>query len=270
MTLGFIGTGNIASAVVTGLCAAPAPPSKILVSPRGAEKALALAAAFPAVEVAPDNQAVVDGSATVVLALRPQDAKQVLAPLRFRAEQRVISLLALTPLETARELVAPAGAAGAAGASGGAIVRALPLPSCAERLGPIVVYPGAPWAMAFFAPIGTPLAAAEERELNVLWALTALIAPYFALIAAGAGWAANAGVAAPTAGTYLATMFHALSTLAVRAPGGDFEALTAEAMTPGGLNQQALKEIRAAGGFEAFLAALDTILARLGEAVPKR
>ncbi len=267
MTLGFIGTGNIASAVVTGLCAAPAPPGKILVSPRGAEKAFALAAAFPAVEVAPDNQAVVDGSATVVLALRPQDAKQALAPLAFRAEQRVISLLALTPLETARELVAPAGAAGA---PGGAIVRALPLPSCAERLGPIVVYPGAPWAMAFFAPLGTPLAVAEERELNVLWALTALIAPYFALIAEGAGWAANAGVAAPTAGTYLATMFHALSTLAVRAPGGDFEALTAEAMTPGGLNQQALKEIRAAGGFEAFLAALDAILARLGEPVAKR
>ncbi len=37
MTLGFIGTGNIASAVVTGLCAAPAPPGKVLVSPRGAE-----------------------------------------------------------------------------------------------------------------------------------------------------------------------------------------------------------------------------------------
>lgn len=266
MTLGFIGTGNIASAVVTGLCASPAPPGKVLVSPRGAEKAFALAAAFPAVEVAPDNQAVVDGSATVVLAVRPQDAERILAPLAFRAEQRVISLLALTPIETARELVAPAGAAGAAGA----IVRALPLPSCAERLGPIVVYPGEPWAMAFFAPIGTPLAAAEERELNVLWALTALIAPYFALIAAGAGWAVNAGVAAPTAGTYLATMFHALSTLAVRAPGGDVEALVAEAMTPGGLNQQALKEIRAAGGFEAFLAALDAILARLGEAVPKR
>ncbi len=266
MTLGFIGTGNIASAVVAGLCASPAPPGKVLVSPRGAEKAFALAAAFPTVEVAPDNQAVVDGSTTVVLAVRPQDAKRILAPLRFRAGQRVISLLALTPLETARELVAPAGAAGAAGA----IVRALPLPSCAERLGPIVVYPGEPWAMAFFAPIGTPLAAAEERELNVLWAMTALIAPYFALIAAGAGWAVNAGVAAPTAGTYLATMFHALSTLAVRAPGGDFEALVAEAMTPGGLNQQALNEIRAAGGFEAFLAALDAILARLGESVPQR
>ncbi len=269
MTLGFIGTGNIASAVVTGLCAAPAPPGKVLVSPRGAEKAFALAAAFPAVEVAPENQAVVDGSATVVLAVRPQDAERILAPLGFRAGQRVISLLALTPLETARGLVAPAGAAGTAGAAG-AIVRALPLPSCAERLGPIVVYPGEPWAMAFFAPIGTPLAVAEERELNVLWALTALIAPYFALIAAGAGWATNAGVAAPTAGTYLATMVHALSTLAVRAPDGDFEALTAEAMTPGGLNQQALDEIRAAGGFEAFLAALDAILARLGEAVPQR
>ena len=43
-----------------------------------------------------------------------------------------------------------------------------------------------------------------------------------------------------------------------------------EAMGPAGRNEKALKEIRAAGGFEAFLAALDAILARLGEAVPKR
>ncbi len=260
MALGFIGTGNIASALVRGLCTSQAPPAKVLLSPRSAEKAVALAAEFPVVDVAPDNQAVVDGSATVVLAVRPQDAGPVLAPLRFRAEQRVVSLLALTPLAQARHLVAPAGD----------VVRALPLPSCAHHLGPIAVYPGTPWALELFRPTGTPLAAASERELNVLWTLTALIAPYFALVAEGARWAVKAGVAEPTAGAYLASMLHALSSLAAAAEGGDFEALVAEAATPGGLNEQALHEIRTAGGYEAFLAALDSILARLGEAVPER
>ncbi len=37
-----------------------------------------------------------------------------------------------------------------------------------------------------------------------------------------------------------------------------------------GLNRQALEEIRTAGGIEAILAALDAVLARLGEAVPER
>ena len=37
-----------------------------------------------------------------------------------------------------------------------------------------------------------------------------------------------------------------------------------------GLNRQALEEIRAAGGIEAILLALDAARARLGEAVPER
>ncbi len=39
MTLGFIGTGNIASAVVMGRCASQAPPGITVVSPRGAARA---------------------------------------------------------------------------------------------------------------------------------------------------------------------------------------------------------------------------------------
>ena len=47
MTLGFIGTGSIAAAVVKGLCRADPAPDAVLVSPRNAEKAAALAAEFP-------------------------------------------------------------------------------------------------------------------------------------------------------------------------------------------------------------------------------
>ncbi len=65
-------------------------------------------------------------------------------------------------------------------------------------------------------------------------------------------------------------MFHALSTRALRDRGQGLEALAAEASTPGGPNRQALDGIRAAGGIEAILAALDAVLARLGEAVPER
>ena len=56
---GFVGTGAITRAMVTGLSAVdPAP--EIVVSPRGAEASASLAGRFGNVRVAADNQAVVD------------------------------------------------------------------------------------------------------------------------------------------------------------------------------------------------------------------
>ena len=51
---------------------------------------------------------------------------------------------------------------------------------------------------------------------------------------------------------------------------GDFSDIFAEAMTPGGLNEQALTEIRGKGAYAGILAALDSILKRLEERPVKR
>lgn len=72
MRLGFVGTGAITSAIVTGLNAAGIDGDTILVSPRNAETAAALAAKFPNVTVAASNQAVLDGSNVVIIAVRPR------------------------------------------------------------------------------------------------------------------------------------------------------------------------------------------------------
>lgn len=105
MTIGFIGTGNIASALVRGLCASARPPSRILVSPRNTEKAARLAAEFAQVRVAATNQAVVDESDTVILSVLPQAAEKILGALAFRTGQRIVSLIAMTPLDLTRRLV---------------------------------------------------------------------------------------------------------------------------------------------------------------------
>jgi pyrroline-5-carboxylate reductase len=258
MTIGFIGTGNIASALVRGLCTADRPPPGILVSPRNAEKASRLAAEFARVQVAESNQAVVDGSDCVVLAVLPKAAEEVLRALTFRSEQRIVSLVALTPVARVRDLVHPAKI----------VVRAVPLPSAARRLGPIALYPTDAEVIRVLEGVGTPVPAANERDLHVLWALTALIAPYFALLEEICGWAVAAGVESSTARTYLASMFHALSVLAMEDGGVGFGELRVEATTPGGLNEQALREIRDLGGHRSFLNALDSILVRLDESAP--
>ena len=67
MRIGFLGTGAITEAVVTGLATAPEPPD-IVVSPRTIARSRALAQCFGNVAVAADNQAVLDRADIVVLA----------------------------------------------------------------------------------------------------------------------------------------------------------------------------------------------------------
>lgn len=254
MTPGFLGTGSIASAMVRGLCTAAEPPARILVSPRSADKAAALARDFPAVvEVAADNQAVVDGADCVVLSVLPPQLPEVAGALRFRAGQPVLSCVALVPLAEVVTLVAPAGP----------VVRAVPLPSSARQLGPIAYFPEEDFAAALLRRIGTPVATGGEAEFHALWTLTALIAPYFEVLEHARHWAAGRGVADAAAKAYSASMAQALAVLAVEHEGTDFSALIAEAMTPGGLNEQTRRELGEAGAFAAFPDALERIYRRL-------
>ncbi len=256
--LGFIGTGNITTALVEGLCTATSPPATIVVSPRNAEKASELSQKFPQVKVAESNQAVVDACDIVFLAILTQTAPSILADLQFRPEQTIISLVASMPISETRKLVEPAQN----------VLRAIPLPPVAQHLGPILLYPENPEVIAIFSKIGKPLAVATEQQFNLLTTVTALIGPFYTLIDETSRWAFAAGVNQQVAASYTAEMFHALSVLALDVPEGKFSALVTEASSPGGLNEQALAVVRKHGGYDAFKKALDTIAIRMGETPP--
>ncbi len=80
MKLGFIGTGALSSAIVTGLKSLPGETTPVVISPRNEEIAAGLAARFPDVTIAADNQAVLDQSDMVMLAVRPQIARDACMP----------------------------------------------------------------------------------------------------------------------------------------------------------------------------------------------
>jgi len=254
MQLGFIGTGAIATALAEGLCAAGISGLHILVSPRNAARAARLAARFSQVEIAENNQAVIQGSEVVFLALRPQAAVPVLRGLQFFSERKIISLIAVTPLAVLKDVTAPARQ----------VCRAVPLLSVAQHQGPIAVYPDHAYAGDILSRVGRLFPVSDEKSLELLWALTALISPYYALLETAANWAAAAGIDAQTARDYTAAMFLALSQAAANASGKNFSNLVNEAATPGGLNAQALKLIRSRGAYKAFQTALDSIADRLG------
>jgi pyrroline-5-carboxylate reductase len=71
MKLGFIGTGKIASSVITGICNSKISFTKILISPRNKKIAKDLKKNFKKVEIVKDNQEIVDNCNWVFLSITP-------------------------------------------------------------------------------------------------------------------------------------------------------------------------------------------------------
>ena len=255
MRLGFVGTGAITSAIVTGLNTGGGGDT-ILVSPRNAETAAALAAKFPSVTVAASNQAVLDGSDVVMLAIRPQVGTGVLSELRFRADHDVISLMAITPLEQVRAMVAPART----------VTRAIPLPLVADRCGPTPIFPPDQTAASIFNRLGTAIEATSVDQFIAFSTATATMAPYFTFAEEIAAWLTRHGVPAADARRYVGTVFQGLGDIAATTQEHSLAALAGEFATRGGINEQVLAHMKARGAFDALSEGLDAVLQRMKKA----
>lgn len=247
MALGFVGTGTIAAAMVEGLGG-----EEIILSPRGAATAAELAARFAGVRVAADNQAVVDAAETVVLAIRPQVAEEVVRALRFRPGQRVVSLVAATTIGRLQDWIGP----------GVTLLRAVPLPFVAARSGVTPVFPPDPWTEALFDRLGTAVPCRTEAEFDLIAVGSALMGTYFGILQSAQDWLTGQGLEPAAARTYLAGLFASLGQTAA-ASTQDFSALRAEFSTRGGLNEQMARVFAETGGTAALTAALDSVLTRV-------
>lgn len=246
MTVGFIGIGTIAAAMVEGLGG-----GDLLLSPRGAQTAARLAR-LEGVRVAASNQAVLDGATTIVLAVRPQIVEEVVRALRFRPDHKVISLVAATQIEQLREWIGldlP-------------VVRAVPLPFVAARTGVTPVFPPEPEALALFDRLGQALPCQSLGEFDLLAAGSAMMGSYFGLLATVQDWLVEKGLPEPSARAYMAGLFDNLGRVAVASP-KDFASLRTDHSTPGGLNEQVFRDFAASGGTAALTQALEAVLTRI-------
>ncbi|UDF32161.1 UNVERIFIED_ORG: NAD(P)-binding domain-containing protein (plasmid) [Roseateles sp. XES5] len=252
--IGFIGTGAITDAMVRGLLAKPAAVPHVMVSMRSTEISAALAADFPQVLVSSDNQAIVDGCDTVVLAIRPQIAEEVVRPLRFRDGQAVISVVAATSRPALLDWI-------------GADVRlsqAIPLPFVARRKGVTAVYPPDTNTAALFEVLGNAVECETKAEYDLLAAASALMATYFGIMHRTTAWLAEKGLPEEKGRAYLAPLFAGLAETAERAGKNvDFIELSRDFATRGGLNEQVLRDFSDKGGPDALTQALDRVLKRI-------
>lgn len=218
-SIGFVGTGAIAEAIVDGLGDGPS----VFLSPRNARIADALARRHPGVRVCDTNQAVVDAAPVVMLTVRPDSVAEVLAELRVPEDRVLISAVAGWSVEALRERLdvdVP-------------IVRAIPLPAVRHRQGVTALYPAHPVAEDLFGQLGGTLVAPTPETFDALFAATATISTHLHYLDTVAHWVTLHGVEPREADQYVRGMFAGL--------GADNSIPLAELAgaheTPGGLNE---------------------------------
>uniref|UniRef100_A0A6V2T9N2 Pyrroline-5-carboxylate reductase catalytic N-terminal domain-containing protein n=1 Tax=Emiliania huxleyi TaxID=2903 RepID=A0A6V2T9N2_EMIHU len=251
-TLGFVGVGVMNEALVRGLCTLEVPPEAVVLSPRGAAKAASLSEDFEAATVAADNQQVLDRSDIIFLGVLPAQLEAVCRELRFEPRHTVVSLVSTAPLALLRECCSPAGT----------VMRAIPLPPVAQHRGATVMCPPHPVVTPLFESLGTAVAVEAEETLLKLMPVTALMGQLYAQQLAAQSWLQEQGVDAGAAARWVGAVYHTVSYDSAT-PGPDTFASLVEEQTPGGLNEQVLREMREAGASLALRDSLDDVLARI-------
>ena len=253
MNVGFIGVGTITEAVVTGLCEAEIPGLSILLSPRSVDRSRRLSERYAAVEVAANNQQVLDRSELVFLAVRPQDAGEVLDALGFRRDLKVVSFIATISSAEIQRQVRPARF----------VARVAPVPPVARRTGPIAMCPPNPELSGFLDPLGTVIEVSDEAQLDAFFSASALMAPYFELLDSVSSWLRAQGVDAAHADAYTGALFRGIAESSTRPTGEGFAELVDEHATRAGINEQLRRELVATGFYDRIRAGLDLIQSRM-------
>lgn len=247
--IGFIGTGVIASSIVTGFCAAGGE-HEIVVSPRNAERAAALAEKFPTVYVAASNQEVIDRSEWVVLSVVPSIGAKLLSGLSFNPAHKVVNLMAMLRLPDIEKIIGKTKA----------LIHMVPLPFIAQRTGPIVMYPRNDELSGIFSPLGSVYFTESEKEAEALQVITALMSHHYRMLSEVAAWGEKQGLNPLLSAEYTAEFFGAIANRAFL-EASDLHKLAQE-YTPGGLNEAALKRLEESGMYSVIGTTLDMVAKR--------
>ncbi len=155
-TLGILGVGHLATYTVTGLRNG-GDQRRIILSPRNAEAASRLAGQCRC-DIAGSNQAVVEGSDIILLAVRPQSLSTLLRGLTFKPGQLVISAMAGVSLQQLRQY---------SGLQATTLVRALPPASVEVGAGPVPLFPANAAAETLFGTMGKVIVLESEALFDV-------------------------------------------------------------------------------------------------------
>ena len=253
MKLGFIGTGNISSDVVTGICNSKISFKKIIVSPRNRKKAQSLKKKFYKVSIAKNNQEVIDKSDWVFLGVLPEVGEKILPKLNFKSNQTIVSFISTINYAQLKKIVKKKAK----------IIRAIPMPPISLGKGPVAIFPPNKKVKIFFNKIGTTIEIRSEKLSQNFWATSGTMASFYELLKVLSDWLVKKGLKRNQAQKYITSLYSALASLASFNSKKNLKYFVAESQTPGGLNWQGVNELRKSGYFKSLEKSINNILKRL-------
>jgi len=255
MKLGFIGTGKIASSVITGICNSEIYFKKIIISQRNKGIAQSLKNKFKKVVIVKDNQKIVNSCNWIFLSVTPTVGKKIIKDLKFRSNQTVISFISTITLAQLKKAIKVKAK----------IVRAIPLPPISLKKGPVPICPPNIKVKNFFNKIGTTVEIKNEKSSINFWSISGMMAPFYELLRVMTDWLVKRGVRRDNAQKYITSLFLALSEDAAVNSKKDLKYLVKESQTPKGLNEQGVKELTKAGFYRSLEKTLNSIHKRLNK-----
>ena len=255
MKLGFIGTGKIASSVITGICGSSIKYSKICISSRNSKIAKGLKKRFKRISIERDNQKIVDSCNWVFLAVTPTVGKKIIKDLKFKSSQIVISLISTITIPELKKMIKVKAN----------IVRAIPLPPISLKKGPVPICPPNKKVKNFFDKIGSTVEIKNEKLSINFWSTSGMMASYYEILKIMSNWLVKKGIKRLDAQKYITTLFLALSEDAVVNSKKELKYLVKESQTPKGLNEQGLKEMNKRGVYKSVINTLNIIHKRLNK-----
>ena len=255
MILGFIGTGNIVSDVVTGISKSKINYKKIIISPRNKQKAQSLKKKFKKVVIAKDNQDVINKSDWVFLGVLPEVGKKILPKLNFKNKQIIVSFISTINYAQLKKIVKKKLK----------IVRAIPMPPIRLGKGPVAIFPPDRKVKYFFNKIGTTIEIRNEKLSNNFWAISGTMASFYELVKVLSDWLTKKKLNRIQAQQYITSLYSALAELASVNSKKPLKNFVAESQTPGGLNWQGVNELRKSGYYKSLEKSVNNILKRLNK-----
>ena len=255
MKLGFIGTGKIASSVITGICKSKIKFNKILVSARNKTVAQNLSKKFKKVTIAKNNQQIVDNCNWVFLSVTPSVGEKIIKNLKFKSNQTIISFISTITLARLKKDIKVKAQ----------IVRAIPLPPISLKKGPVPICPPNRKVKEFFNHLGTTVEIKNEKSSINFWSTSGMMAPFYELLRVMTDWLVKRGVKRDNAQKYITSLFLALSEDAVVNSKLNLKHLVKESQTPKGLNEQGVRELTKAKFYKSIEKTLNSIHKRLSK-----
>ncbi len=255
MKLGFIGTGNISSDVITGICNSKISFKKIIVSPRNKKKAQYLKKKFKKVSIAKSNQEVIDKSDWIFLGILPEVGEKILPKLNFKSNQTIVSFISTINYAQLKKIVKKKAK----------IVRAIPMPPISLGKGPVPIFPPNKKVKIFFNKIGTTIEIKSEKLSQNFWAISGSMASFYELLKVLSDWLVKKKMKRSQAQKYITSLYSALAGLAAVHADKNLNSFVAESQTPGGLNWQGVNELRKSGYFKSLEKSINNILKRLNK-----